>query len=368
MKKRLIIVLLVSLMSSVASAAWYWNGSASNSWADANNWNDGSGSPPSTIPHGDLESMRIPAGTVTADMTDMMGYIMMGRTTTGMPAVGNVTLNLNSGATLDVNNAGSGELVSVAYTDGYTNNLNVSNGRLNVWRGNGAGELRLSHIYNSTCVGNLNLSGGIVDTEILNKGERNGGGNFYGTGGTLVIRDEIDKFAKNSELSGAGGFFLGGATLEVAPVGSAIGEDYVGAIGKIEIGNSQDTEFNMDGNSTLVLDLGDASGTAGTDWDLLTSWADFHIDGELIVRFAVDPCYNDSWDVWKIHGGDEGTYDGDGAFDTITISGSPSGTISTSWVTVTDGQDILRLTYVPEPATVILLGLGSLIAVRRRKK
>ncbi len=364
MRKCVGVFLLISLMVSVANASWYWEGDVSDSWADANNWNDGSVSPPATIPHSPTENMRFGSGTATADMDDTMGNLHLGRSADAN--VGNVTLNVNAGKTLNVN-VGSTELVSVAYTDGYTNNLNVSNGgRLNVWRGNGAGELRLNHTYFATTVGNLNLgNGGIVDTEDLNKGDRAGGGNFYGTGGTLVIRNEIDKFGLLTEDAGYG-FRLGASTLEIAAVGGddagAPPPDYIHSIGDIEIGNSQDCDFIMSSESAIVFDLGDASGTAGIDWDYIGTEGNFYLDGTLIVNFVgYVPTEGDYWDVLSVEY-DVGNYLGYGSFASL-----PS-YIKASIVDAGSGYvDTLRLTFVPEPATIVLLGLG-LLAVRRNKK
>jgi len=109
----------------------------------------------------------------------------------------------------------------------------------------------------------------------------------------------------------------------------------------------------------LVLDLGD------TDQDLIVSEGDYYIDGTLTVNLTGSPSVNDYWDVWTILALDVALYDGSGVFDTIN---SNIGTIVASWVDVGTGNDTLRLTYIPEPATMLLLGLGSLIAVRRRKK
>ncbi len=192
MKRFILLFLLVSLMASVANAVWYWEGDVDNLWSNPQNWNDGTVSPPATVPHAANEDMRIPKGTpaVTVDTSDQVGFLFLSRGGSGSGAV--VNLN-NSSVTLTVTRA-STELVSACYDDASTGTINVSAGNLVVYRGNGLGELRLNRVYNSTCVGNLNLSGtGIIDVEYLNKGDRTAGGNFAATGGTLLVRNLINK-------------------------------------------------------------------------------------------------------------------------------------------------------------------------------
>ena len=371
MKRLSLIVFFVCLMASVASATWYWEGDVDNNWSVTGNWNNGTVSPPATVPHTATESMYVPSTsgiegtprTVSVNVSDQVGMLLMGRTGgTINPPIGNATVNLNTAGTTLTASTGSGELVSVAYTAGYTNALNVSAGRLNVYNSGltGAGELRLNHVYNSTCIGNLNLSGtGVIDVEYLNKGDKAGGGNFTATGGTLIARNIINKFGIVSEVASYG-FRLGGAQLEIA---SFAQRDNV--IGSVKLGDGQDMDFIMDSNSKVKFDLGlsaNKSGVAGTNWDLLTSRGFYTIDGELLVGFSVAPTLGDYWDVWKILSGKENTYSGSGSFDTL-----PSN-IQASWIDTGAGTDVLRLTYIPEPATIALLGLGLLALVRRPRR
>ncbi len=74
MKRVFLVVLLVSLMASLANASWYWEGDVDQYWSNWENWNDGSVSPPASD-HGDTERINIPQGTVTADESDTMGYL-----------------------------------------------------------------------------------------------------------------------------------------------------------------------------------------------------------------------------------------------------------------------------------------------------
>jgi len=359
MKRIVLLILLVGLMASVASATWYWEGDVSSSWADVENWNNGSGTP--TVPHTLTERLNVPGTTgvypVSVDTSDQIGFLHMGRNDNG-GTLSNAEVNLDTAGVTLIVSTGSGELVSVAYSDNLTNNLNVSAGRLDVYRGTGVGELRLNHVYNATCVGNVNLSGtGIIDVEYLNKGGRDGGGNFYATGGNLIVRARISKFGLTS--AGYSGFNLGGATLEIASW-----SDRSSAVGSIDIGGNEATDFFMDSTSAVKFDLGlsaNNGGVAGTDYDLIVSRGNYAIAGELMVNFLAAPTVGDYWDVWTVMSGHEGAYDGSGAFNSL-----PSN-IQASWIDTGTGNDTLRLTYVPEPATLILLGLGA-IAIRRNKK
>lgn len=356
MKRLSLIVFFVCLMASVSSATWYWEGDVSNNWSVTGNWNNGTVSPPPTA-HTATERMNIPSGTVNVDASDQIGALHMGRNDNG-GTLGSSTVTLNDDAVTLKVSATSGELVSVAYTAGYTNALNVQRGKLVVYQTTGGvGELRLNHVYNSTCVGNVNLSGtGVIDVEYLNKGDKAGGGNFAATGGTLVVRNQINKFGVVSEIASYG-FRLGGARLEVAGLADRNNE-----IGSVLLGSGQNMDFIMDSTSKIKFDLGSAAGVAGTNWDLLSSRGFYTIDGELLVNFLTAPSVGDYWDVWKIQSGYENAYSGSGSFDTL-----PSN-IQASWVDIGKGTDTLRLTYIPEPATIALLGLGLLALVRRPRR
>jgi len=350
MRKCVSVFLLVGLMASVAGATSDWTGAVSNDWADGNNWSDGG---PDAV-----ERRDVALGTPIVSADSTAGVIHMGRTNTGQ-TIANSTLTLNAG-TLTVTSAGN-ELVSVSY-DNTTNNLNVNGGNLVVYNSAaaGTGEIRLQHNASTASVGYLNLYSGSIDTEQLNLGSRDGLGTFTATGGTLTIRRRIDKFGLVATNT-AYGFNLGGATLEMA--GLTNRDD---VIGNIAIGAGGDSDFIMDSTSTVVFDLGLSSnngGVAGVDWDLITSHGNYTLDGELLVNILEEAAAGDYWDVWVIDAVHAAAYTGLGDLDALTL---PS-YITAGWIDTGNGNDTLRLTYIPEPATIALFGLG-LLAIRRNKK
>ncbi|MBN2019537.1 MAG: PEP-CTERM sorting domain-containing protein [Sedimentisphaerales bacterium] len=354
MRKCVLVFLLLGLMASVASATSDWEGDVSNDWADGENWSDGG---PSETERRDI-ALNGPYGPPVVSADSTAGVIHMGRTNTGQ-TIENSTLTISAG-TLTVASAGN-ELVSVSY-DNTTNNLVVDGGNLVVYHNGGAGtgEIRLQHVANTASVGYLYLYSGSIDTEQLNLGSRDGLGTFIAEGGTLTIRRRIDKFGL-VETNSAYGFNLGGATLEMAGL-----TDRDSVIGDIGIGTGGASDFFMDSTSTVVFDLGlsaNKGGVAGIDWDQITSNGNYTLDGELMVRFLEAASVDDYWDVWTVNSANASLYSGSGDLDALTLPDN----IVASWIDTGNGTDTLRLTYIPEPATIALLGLG-LLAIRRRNR
>jgi len=369
MKKILGVLLLFCVIGSVANAAVVWNDNVAytGNWSEVK-WTDSgdANEPPRYFAHpgagvNGATSTYLGAGDVTVNVSNAAsGMLLISRA--GATSGTTSTLNIGSGASLTVSK-NTGELVSVCYDPCSSGTVNQTGGSVKIGRIDtaGTGELRLAHVYNQYCVATYNLSGGTLDVEILNRGgTAASNATFNATGGTLAVRTSIIKWGLVS--GGNPGFHLGGATL--SPDGD-------GTAGSMLTGNSSNAmDFIMDDDSVnskvskVLFDLGD--GDADPNYvgltDKIVSWGNVTLNGELQVNLMGTYKVGDKWDVLAIEATKRATYAIAGSFDTLPANIQAN-------ILDMDGDtrlDTLQLEYIPEPATIALLGLG-LLAIRRKK-
>jgi hypothetical protein len=361
MRKGIGILMVCAILLSIGSTAQAtrtWVSGNVGNWSNTANWSGGA------LPTS-LETAQINNGTATVDSAQTVGILLMAAASTDVGV-----LNVNTGANLNVYKSGSTgiiEMVKGGTSAGGSATINVSNGTVRVGAtgtaNGGTSEFRLATSSTMLGTGTINLSGsGVIDTDVLSKGNTtNTNLTFNATGGTLIVRNMIYRFGK---ASASGGFNQGLATLEVGSVDT---------VSTMNIGNATNAmDYTVGSGGTINLDIASAA-----SFDKLSQFVD-NVGGTCYANTAgatlnigllsgYTPTAGSFFDVWTYNTtgvtGTVGKLVGSGAFASVT-SGWTAGWYDASGDGLTD---TLRVTYIPEPATMGLFGLG-LLAIRRSKK
>ena len=298
---------------------------------------------------------------------------------TGSIAIENGSLQAGSLAAL-----GNNASVSLANTAGATLNLNGYNNSIGSLSGGGStgGNVTLGsgtitiggNNINSTYTGTISGNGGLTmsgtGTQTLS------GSNSY-TGTTAVSSGTLQISSTGTITSTTTSIQSGGTLVNN---GSVAGTTTVQSGGTLAGNGGSFNNLTLNGGSALKWNISDASGTAGTGWDLLnannidlstlssTNQLTINILGAPVNFLAQDYTFQ----FFNVTGLTTGFDFNNFVIDASGLTLDPSTTGGTwSVVQLNSPTAGLALTYtVPEPSTYVLLGLGALalvIAYRRSR-
>jgi hypothetical protein len=352
MKRLSLIIFLVCLMTSSVFASYLWmqDGSYPLNWTQANQWDStGTTGPPSTTP-------GVPPLTTTTEIK------MITQAWTANPPA-QCTVDSSVGDYTSVNTSVNGTLyINSGANIGFKRSSSVT----------GKNGLRVGSAVagGTSTVGTVNQSGGAVGATMVYLGYAGGNGPADGSyvisGGSLTCSSGLAVGTGINAASGqntTGKFTVdgpGATTISVAALRVG-GTDYTSGT------NAGTLEFKLGsgvkaiGCTSVNLDAGGLN----SETDLLVSVISTP-SGDILLVNNTGSAVVGSFD--KLNGGS--------ALESASITlGSVPYTLTYMYDSVSKTKGTVRDgTYndialvVPEPATIALLGLGSLIAVRRRKK
>ena len=368
-------IFMMTIGSTADASNRTWVSGRSGDWNVGTNWSA------STVPSGAADTGIFTSG--ICEVNSATGVISLAQIQGPKAAqtAGAMTWNIKSGASVTNPVLGAtATTVSLSRFAGVSMTVNQSGGNFRIYGNDagsaGLGELRLNS-GSATSAGstaNYNLSGGLLDVEILSRGTSNmTTANFTATGGTLVVRNRITKFGRVTDGNGVAqpgqGFNQGLATLEIGNIGT-VSSIYIGGSPDNGEPNGSRTDYDIGAGGVLNIDIASAS-----SFDKIRQYGDLAdtagatLSIDLLGGYTPTDTYFDVWsftDANAIVSTDPLTpytkyISGSGAFGVV-----PAGWTAT-WVdTNADAAtDTLRL-YIPEPATIALLSLG-LLAVRRKR-
>jgi len=325
-----LVVFLVSLLMTNSALALDFNEVVMEDgvykWSNPNNW---MGAYPDGTVEVKIRKSDDDTGDIcTLDSTEIYPYTISAR----MRVYEGATLNIVAGGTL--NGPGWFRIGS----NGYTGTVNQSDGTLRIRNAGGSSKLVMGD--SSGGVGLYNMTGG---TMTYDKTDTGPGwlalGNRGGTG-TLTITGDTPTIDM-------GRLYIGGERADRASTGTLefnLTGASEGTVSPVEV---KYTRLDPDGaTSTAALVVNLVSGDDPTSPILLVENSDATA---VLGRFDT---FNG----------------GSGAEGATVVLGSTDYTLTYRWDSVTEtrwaGNDIA---LIPEPATLVLLGLGSLVALRRKK-
>ena len=341
---------LLLVAASVANAVVIWTGGAGDhKWSSGGNWDSGI-APVSTTDEARINT----ADYVNVDCDVAVGMIRMCYSSTSDVATLNLTAAAGfTGHTLTVYKATT-EVFSVGYLGAAT--VNQDTGTVHVYNGSSTGEIRVTRsATNPTSV--YNLSGGIMIFDVLRKGFTGTASppGLNDTGGTLI---PVTLYRMGTYDGSVHTWTQGASLLAVG------GLDTVGVYSDGNASYEQKHVTSGGGTSVIELDLvSDSSYDVGHG----SGNADF-TKGELRIKAqgTYVPAVSSFFDVWKLDlkAGKAGT----GTFDAITDN--LPGYFTAEWKDLDSDTktETLRLTYLPEPATLTLLLMGGSAVLMRRRR